>query len=53
MGWPQITLIVLMALSLGVTLANHGKPREPYSFGIALVSTAIFWGLLYAGGFFG
>lgn len=53
MGWPQITLIVLLALSGGMSLAKDGRPRYPYSFGWWLVSAAITVGLLYAGGFFG
>jgi hypothetical protein len=52
MGWPQITMVVLMALGLGISLAKHGEPREPYSFGTALLGTALAAGLLWAGGFF-
>lgn len=53
MGWPQITLLVLMAMSLGMALAKDGEPKGNWSFGWSCVSTAISAGLLYAGGFFG
>ena len=47
----QIILIVLTAISLGITVANHGKPRPPYSIGLSLVDIAIVYSLLYWGGF--
>ena len=50
---PQIILIIIMGLDLGINLANNGKPRDGnYSFGVALVGVAIEAGLLYWGGFF-
>ncbi|MFC0245790.1 hypothetical protein ACFOLL_12770 [Falsochrobactrum ovis] len=52
MGWPQITMIVLLALGIGVSAAKHGDPRPPYSIGVALISSAITVWLLIAGGFF-
>lgn len=52
MRWPQITMVALYALSLGLNLANHGKPRPPYSFWSAAIATAIEIGILVAGGFF-
>lgn len=52
MNWPQLTVIALTALGFGITLANHGKPREPYNIGVHAVSIAITYSLLYAGGFF-
>lgn len=52
MAWPQITYIVIAALSLGIVLARHGEPREAYSFWHAVTNSAISFGLLYAGGFF-
>lgn len=53
MAWPQITMIVLLALSLGVNLADHGKPKDgEHNFTHSLVSVAIFSTLLYCGGFF-
>ena len=53
MGWPQITMIVLIALGVGISLAKHGEPRGNHSFGASLFSAALSVGLLYAGGFFG
>lgn len=53
MRWPQITMIVLMAISLGINLANDGKTRvESYNFGITLISIIIQIFILKAGGFF-
>lgn len=53
MGIPQIIIIIIYGLNLGINLAKNGEPRESnYSFGIALVATAIEAGLLYWGGFF-
>lgn len=53
MEWPQITFIVLSAMSLGIHLVMHGKPRDGnYSFPIQFVATAITFWLLYEGGFF-
>lgn len=50
---PAIILIVLFALSLGIGIAEHGKPKEgKNNFWISLVSTGIVFGLLYWGGFF-
>ncbi|MBB5985984.1 hypothetical protein [Sphingobium lignivorans] len=53
MNWPQITAIVLIALSLGIQLAKHGQPREPYSFPAATGAAVIWIVLLGAGGFWG
>ena len=50
--WPQWTLLFLMALGLGVSLANHGRPRGPESFWTSIISVAITLTLLYLGGFF-
>ena len=51
--WPQITLIVLAAMSFAIHLAKSGKPRtDKYSPGMALFITFVEFGLLYAGGFF-
>lgn len=51
--WPQITLIVLSAISLGVHLVKHGQPKdENYNVVVHLISIAITYSLLYAGDFF-
>ena len=51
---PQIIMIAIMAMDLGLHLAKNGEPRDDnYSFPIMLVSTAMQVGLLIWGGFFG
>lgn len=53
MGIPQIIVIVLYCVSVGVSLANHGKKIDAsYSFWVKLFSTAIMIALLTWGGFF-
>jgi hypothetical protein len=53
MHWPQITLIVLFALGLGIGVAQHGQPQGPNNFWTTAIATALQLGLLIAGGFFG
>lgn len=53
MHWPQITMIVLMAVAWTGAAIKHGEARPPYSIGWASLGTALSTGLLYAGGFFG
>lgn len=54
MGVCQIIFTCWLMLSLGVNLAQHGKPRTGnVSFWMALVSAAIQFVLLYFGGFYG
>ena len=51
---PQIAMIALMTLSTGEHLVKNGEPRDGrWSFGVAVLSDAIVYGLLYWGGFFG
>lgn len=46
-GW-FLALIILHVLSLGITLAQHGKPREgKHNFFSTLVSSAIIFTLMY------
>ena len=53
MGIPQIIMIVMLALTLFISVANHNKPREgKYNAWQALVSIAIQISLLTWGGFF-
>ena len=52
MGWPQITLIVLMTLSVSVHLMKDGETTK-YSFFGAVFGTAINLMILIKGGFFG
>jgi hypothetical protein len=52
MGAPQIIVIVLLALILGMALAKDGKPKGNWSFFGQLFGAVIHVGLLYWGGFF-
>jgi hypothetical protein len=53
MNAPQIVAICLMALQVGIGLADHGKPKTGnHSFFQALISTGLLLGLLIWGGFF-
>lgn len=49
---PQLIVLGLYVLSLGLTLGLHGQPRPPYSFWTALLSVALMLPLLWWGGFF-
>lgn len=52
MNGGQITMIVLLALSLGISLAQHGKPKQGNeSFWRSLIGCAINIGILWWGGF--
>jgi uncharacterized membrane protein YoaK (UPF0700 family) len=53
MGAPQIIVIALFALSLGVAIAEHGKEKK-YKFNAMLVvlQEAVVTALLIWGGFF-
>lgn len=54
MGAPQIILICIWAVAVGIGLTEHGKPKEgKYSVFTTLIGIAINTGLLYWGGFFG
>lgn len=49
---PQIILIVLMTLGLGMSIADHGRPKTgKTSATAALIANIILFGLLYWGGF--
>ncbi|ATO34600.1 transglycosylase SLT domain-containing protein [Dickeya dianthicola] len=53
MGWPQIIVIILMAISLGVELTKHGEPRTgKRNFWWHLIGVSINALLLVSGGFF-
>lgn len=47
-----IILLCLMAVGLGIALAKHGQPREPYSFWTQLISFILSMVLLYFAHFF-
>jgi hypothetical protein len=50
--WPQITLLALMVLNAGVSLANHGRSRDCENFWTHMISVASCLWILDAGGFF-
>ena len=52
MNWAAIAYICLMCLSVGITMARHGPPREPYDAGAAIFGFAICMTLLWFAGFF-
>ena len=50
---PQIVMIVLFAMSLGISAATHGKPKDGNnSFFLSLLSVVIQVAILWWGGFF-
>jgi len=51
--WPQITLLILMALGVGLASAKHGEPQPRYNAGVTIISTIILGVLLWFGGFWG
>lgn len=52
--WPQITMLVLLVLGLGISMEQHGRPKTgTHSFWSQLFAAAITFTLLYFGGFFG
>ena len=53
MGYPQIILIVLYAMSFGITLARHGQSRPNYNVNMTLTAMTLNAALLYWGGFWG
>ena len=53
MNAPQIILIIIYSLGLGVAMRDHGKYEyKKTNFFVYLLSTAIQIGLLIWGGFF-
>ncbi|WP_161627586.1 hypothetical protein [Metaclostridioides mangenotii] len=50
---PQIILIAIYMLSLGISMARHGEEKKgKESFFTSTIAAAIQIGLLYWGGFF-
>lgn len=52
MGIPQIIMIVLMSMSVGMSLVKHGESRGNYSFWSTLIAAVIEVVILKCGGFF-
>jgi hypothetical protein len=54
LGIPQLILLGLTVLSLGIHLAKHGEPKgTSWNFFHVAIADAIVLVLLYWGGFFG
>ena len=51
MEWPQITAIILFAMSGAINLAKDGEPKGNYSFVEYLFGLAIWLVIFYFGGF--
>lgn len=51
MIWPQITIIALSAMALGIALVKHGEPKGLWSWPATLFGVALEAWLLYMGGF--
>ncbi len=52
-GWPQVTMMIIMGANVGISLAKHGEPREGnYNFIITMISALLEYWILKAGGFF-
>lgn len=53
MNAPQIAMISLLMLDLGIVLAKHGQPREGnHSVYIQIIATAIIFAILIWGDYF-
>ena len=52
MGWPQITMIVLLTIGCTYALAEHGAQQPTVNFWASAIEAAIIVWLLLAGGFF-
>lgn len=53
MHTPQITMIVLMSLGVGIALARHSKPRSTHNAYFKIIDMCLLAWILYCGGFFG
>lgn len=49
---PQLIMLGLMCIGLGVGLSKHGEAQARHNIVIDLISVAVQLGLLYWGGFF-
>lgn len=52
-GVPQLIIIILYTLSVGIHLVKDGEPQGNYSFITSLIGTIIVMAVLKWGGFFG
>jgi len=50
---PQIIIICLIVLGVGIDIERHGKPKEgTYNFWLSLFGVAVTVALLWWGGYF-
>ena len=51
---PQVLYLILVAMTLGATMVNHGKERldTKHNFWLVLLNAIAVNGLLWRGGFF-
>ncbi len=51
--WPQLTLIILIAMGLGISIIQHGKAKDgTHNAWVEFAAQALTIWLLYEGGFF-
>lgn len=50
--FPQIIMIALIFVSIGINLAKHGEERPAYNVWTSLIAAIISFMLLWWGGFF-
>ena len=50
--WPQLAVIALTFIGVGMNLAKHGEARGEYNFWHSLIANLIMLWVFYAGGFF-
>ena len=52
MSWQQIAMIVWLAMTVGVSLVNHGAPRTgKHNALIEILSAGVMAYILWSGGF--
>ena len=49
---PQLILVLLTAISLGMNIAKHGEPRDDHNGWSSFIAFIIIHGILYWGGFY-
>ena len=54
MHWPQVTMIVFAAISIGHAMALNGQPKtERHSVWVTTIAIGVEFWILAQGGFFG
>lgn len=52
MNWPQVFMIGMFSMALGIHITKHGEPkRENYNAWVMIAAIAIKATILYFGGF--